>query len=109
MTSQQIEALFSESTRTAGLIIVNAGPDADVKDKLLALMLAPLHEIAYQLAVQNERAAEAAPTQIVQRIRDFEDRISVLEALRTGTPIYSMPSSANAQPTAQEPTPEAKA
>ena len=73
-----------------------------------AMQVVLLAEIAYQLAVQNERAAEAAPTQIVQRIREFEDRISVLEALGAGTPIYGMLSSANAEPTAQEPTPEAK-
>lgn len=40
-----------------------------------------LCEIAYQLAVHNEREVEAMPSQVVQRIREFEGRIAVLEAM----------------------------
>jgi hypothetical protein len=45
-----------------------------------------LLEIAFQLAVANEREAEAAPSQIVQRIREFSGRLDNLEAYLPGAP-----------------------
>jgi hypothetical protein len=39
-----------------------------------------LWEIAYQLAVQNERQADAAPSTLVAEFRRLRDRIEFLEA-----------------------------
>jgi hypothetical protein len=105
MTSQQILALCRQAAEMG--VKLNEGFSIREPEQL-GMGIVFLGEIAYQLAVHNEREAEEAPTQIVQRIREFEDRISVLEALDTGSPVYSTPSSANAEPTAQQPTPEAK-
>jgi hypothetical protein len=104
MTSQQILALCRQAAEMG--VKLNEGFSIREPEQL-GMGIVFLGEIAYQLASHNEREAEEAPTQIVQRIREFEDRISVLEALDTGSPVYSMPSSANAEPTAQQPTPEA--
>jgi hypothetical protein len=103
MTSAEIKTVFAKAME-----VVAAAQTLGDYQVVASLAISPMWEIAYQLAVYNEREAESAPTQIVQRIREFEGRISALEALDTGRPIYSMPSSANAEPTAQQPTPEAK-
>jgi hypothetical protein len=118
MTSQQISELLKQAADVSDTAVRQG--TSGTSDLLIAIALPGLWEIAYQLAVHNEREAgslELTPPEITEaatkfyreRPEGFEDCAFLdLTARQQRWWLMEARKTANAQPTAQEPTPEAK-
>jgi hypothetical protein len=116
MTSQQILALCRQAAEMG--VKLNEGFSIREPEQL-GMGIVFLGEIAYQLAVLNERETESSeltPPEIVEAAgkfyracpEGFGDRVFLeLTARQQRWWLMEARKTANAQPTAQEPTPEA--